>query len=299
MRGVLLDSLFSEMSRDESIYFLTADMGINLVERFELQFPHRYLNVGIAEQNLIGVAAGLANMGFKPFLYTISNFLIHRCFEQIRNDIGLHCYPITLIGTSAGFDNSTLGPTHHVVDDWGLLRAIPGFEVYCPSSKTYAESLIPRLVKANNPAYIRVSKKIVDGIAESSDDVTLIKGNSNEFLLIAYGNTVRDSLCTMGMRDDTSCLIFNKLIPLDEDLIHSYLLAYKNILVIEDHFPALGMYSVICELIAKRKINGKVYSVSPKNHDFMVGGNPDYFFKKSRMDKNGLVGMIEEIKKGV
>ena len=118
-----------EMEKDENIFFLTADMGINLVEQIQDKFPTRYANVGIAEQNMIGVAAGLANLGYKPFVYTISNFVIHRCLEQIRNDIILHKYPITLMGTSTGYDNAPLGPTHHIIDDWGCLRALPGIDI--------------------------------------------------------------------------------------------------------------------------------------------------------------------------
>jgi transketolase len=97
MRGVFLDKLFQKMETDETIFFLTADMGINLVERFEENFPDRFLNVGIAEQNLIGIAAGLAESGMRPYVYTISNFLVHRCFEQIRNDIVIHKLPIVLV----------------------------------------------------------------------------------------------------------------------------------------------------------------------------------------------------------
>lgn len=105
------------MKKNEKIFFLTADMGINLVEKFVKDFPNRYLNVGIAEQNLISISAGLINLGYIPVAYTISNFLIHRCYEQLRNDIVLHNYPIVLLGTSSGYDNAPLGPTHHMIDD--------------------------------------------------------------------------------------------------------------------------------------------------------------------------------------
>ena len=124
MRNNIIASLMCAMEKDKNIFFLNADMGINLVEQIEEKFPDRYANVGIAEQNLIGVASGLANLGYKPFVYTISNFVIHRCFEQIRNDIILHQYPITLLGTSTGYDNAPLGPTHHIIDDWGCLRIL-------------------------------------------------------------------------------------------------------------------------------------------------------------------------------
>ena len=122
MRNAIVNHIYKLMHKNKRIFFLTGDMGINLVEKFEEKFPERFLNVGIAEQNLIGVSAGLYNAGYLPFAYAISNFITQRCLEQIRNDIILHNYPITLIGTSTGFDNATLGPTHHVVDDWGVLK---------------------------------------------------------------------------------------------------------------------------------------------------------------------------------
>ena len=95
MRELFFNLLINEMRINDEIYFLTADMGMGLVEQIELEFPKRYLNVGIAEQNLIGVAAGLAESGFRPFVYTISNFLVHRCLEQIRNDLESSTYSKT------------------------------------------------------------------------------------------------------------------------------------------------------------------------------------------------------------
>ena len=97
MRGDFLDKIFQKMETDDTLFFLTADMGINLVEKFEDKFPDRFLNVGIAEQNLIGIAAGLAESGMHPYVYTISNFLVHRCFEQIRNECNLISQQIVLL----------------------------------------------------------------------------------------------------------------------------------------------------------------------------------------------------------
>ena len=100
MRNQIIDQIHNEMKKDEKIFFLTADMGINLVEKIKNDYPDRYLNVGIAEQNLIGVASGLINVGYRVVTYTISNFLVHRCFEQLRNDISLHKKAILMVGTS-------------------------------------------------------------------------------------------------------------------------------------------------------------------------------------------------------
>ena len=98
MRAQIFDALYARMQRDESVFLVIADMGINLVERFADSFPGRFVNVGIAEQNMVGVCAGLANAGFHPVAYTISNFAVHRCFEQIRNDVAIHRTPIVILG---------------------------------------------------------------------------------------------------------------------------------------------------------------------------------------------------------
>ena len=178
MRGQIIDAMFDRMARNPDIFFLTADMGINLVEKFEEKYPERFLNVGIAEQNLVGVSAGLANLGFRPFAYTISNFAVHRCFEQIRNDIGIHDYPVVMLGTSAGFDNAPLGPTHHIIDDWGAIKTIPEIDIYCPSSVTYAGSLVDHLLAAGRPAYVRIPKG-AHKTPDSTEHFVLLPGAGN------------------------------------------------------------------------------------------------------------------------
>ena len=134
MRTVFFEQLWNMMQVVKKLFLLVADMGLGLVEPFQKEFPERYINVGIAEQNLIGISAGLCNMGFRPVCYTISNFLVQRSYEQIRNDICLHNYPVILVGTSTGFDNGKLGPTHQVIDDIGCMKALPGMNIYSPGS---------------------------------------------------------------------------------------------------------------------------------------------------------------------
>ena len=212
MRGQIIDSIFAEMETNPDVFFLTADMGINLVEKFGEKYPDRYTNVGIAEQNLIGVSAGLANLGYRPFAYTISNFAIHRCFEQIRNDIGIHDYPITLLGTSTGYDNAPLGPTHHIIDEWGTLKSVPGIDIYCPSSLSYAAKLIERILHAGRPAYVRIPK---GGHNEpvSEEHMFKLNGESDDVLLVSYGNPVQTCIEVRNHDPRISVLVINRLRP--------------------------------------------------------------------------------------
>ena len=288
MRKQIIDAIYNWMELDERIFFLIGDMGINLVEKIEEKFPKRFVNVGIAEQNLIGVSAGLANAGFLPIAYTISNFLIHRCFEQIRNDIVLHQYPVTLIGTSAGFDNSPLAPTHHIIDEWGALRSFPGIDIYCPSSAKYAEGILPKVFKRNRPAYIRVPKGEFQSPA-SEQDVVHMKGTANKVLFVSYGTAAQDCLRAREQNPDFGCLILNQLVPLDRTGVITALNEYQKIVVVEDHFRDTGLYGMICELCASSRIAKDICSRSPENYDFEVGKSNAYFHKKYRFDSESLV----------
>ena len=279
MRNNIIASVLQEMEKDSNIFFLTADMGINLVEIVEEKFPDRYVNVGIAEQNLVGVAAGLANLGFKPFLYTISNFIIHRCYEQIRNDIVLHKYPITLMGTSTGFDNAPLGPTHHVIDDWGALRNIPNIDIYCPSSVPYANSLVKKILVNRRPAYIRIPKGEFLH-PDSENDIVLLKGLNKNKLLISYGTPAQQCIRIKEKYPEVSVLIFNKLTHFDESLLKEILNNYDKLIVIEDHFASSGLYGVLCEFCNSHSINRKIISIAPTDYIFEVGKSSDYFHKR-------------------
>lgn len=294
MRGQIIQQILDVMKTNENIFFITADMGINLVEVIENSFPERFTNVGIAEQNMIGIAAGLANLNYRPFVYTISNFAIHRCFEQIRNDIVLHNIPVTILGTSTGYDNAPLGPTHHVIDDWGSIKSFPGIDVFCPSSITYASSLVGKVLLNKRPTYIRIPKG--EHLEPNSEDDTVkFYGTDNKILLISYGNPAQTCLEVQKSRPDVSVLILNKLHPLDENELFSNLSNHKKLMVVEDHFADNGLYSSICQILAKKnKSHLTIESISPKSYSFEVGLNPNYFFRKHRLDVESLIDSLSD-----
>ncbi len=291
MRGRILDALLDRMKKDDRIFFLTADMGINLVEKIQSAFPSRYLNVGIAEQNLIGVSAGLCNTGYRPFVYTISQFLIHRCYEQIRNDIGLHCYPITLLGTSTGFDNAPLGPTHHIVDDWGVLRNIPGIDIYCPSSVKYADTLMDKILAKERPAYIRIPKGAFEQ-PDSDQDFVYLEGKKEGILLISYGFPVQNCLKVQAQNENVSLLVCNRLRPLDAGIMKEVLKSHSRAMIIEDHFPDSGLYGLLCQFCMEHEIPCKLESIAPDQYSLHVGSSPAYYASRYGYDVESLNALI-------
>lgn len=267
MRGVFLEKLHSKMKVDSSLFFLTADMGINLVEKFEEDFPDRYLNVGIAEQNLIGVAAGLAESGMRPYVYTISNFLIHRCFEQIRNDVVLHDLPVTLIGTSTGYDNGPLGPTHHMLEDWGVVSNLPGIEIYAPFNKDSASEIFDLVYESKMPAYIRIAKGF--GIDNPSK---LLTQNVKNPLVLSYGSASEYAI-NYSIKHELDYLIIDQLGAGSFHHLDNSCMSYSEILVIEDHFKHSGMYSYVTQWVNERNLSIRVKSISPTEYSLLVGGS--------------------------
>lgn len=289
MRSAIFNALFERMAVDPSIYYLTADMGLGLVERFADAYPDRYINVGIAEQNLIGVAAGLSNLGFRPICYTVSNFF-QRAFEQIRDEVGMHGYPLVMIGTTCGFDNSYLGPTHQVLDDWGSIKAIPGIDIYCPSSVAYAETLLDKVLDANRPAYIRIPK---GGFKqpETKRDMALYVGIARNVLLVSYGSTVQACLEAQERDPRLSVLVVNKLNPIDRTALSEALATFGHAVVVEDHFGETGLYGSICGIIAAEQIWINTRSLSPSSYDLKVGSQA-YMNAMAGIDVEGILRAV-------
>jgi len=291
MRARIIDAIFRNMATNRDIFFVTADMGINLVEKFAEHYPDRFLNVGIAEQNMIGVCAGLANLGYRPFAYTISNFAVHRCFEQIRNEIGLHTLPITILGTSTGYDNAPLGPTHHIVDDWGALRAIPGIDIYCPSGVSYADGLVDRLLRSQRPAYVRIPKGAFPS-PDSEQDAVLVSGSTTNTLLITYGPVAQHCLKAQQTNPAISVLVLNKLRPIPPEIVLETLAVHSRAFVVEDHFADTGLYSIVCQFVAERSLSIRLSSIAPREYSFDVGTEPEYFHRMHSLDAEGILAHV-------
>ena len=265
MRGAFLDKLFQQMEIDETIFFLTADMGINLVEKFEEKYPKRFLNVGIAEQNLIGVAAGLAESGMRPYVYTISNFLVHRCLEQIRNDIVIHNLPVVLVGTSTGYDNGPLGPTHHMLEDWGTISNFPGIRIYPPYNKKSAENILEKTYDAEGPSYVRIAKG--EGVPNADGQKT---SNMDTKIVITYGSGVKAGV-EYAEANELNFIVIEELGMGSFTILDKSCSTFREIIVVEDHFSNTGMYSYVTQWSNSRNLGIQVKSICPKSYSLNVG----------------------------
>jgi len=153
----LCDSLLARSSNPEMV-FLTGDLGFMALEPIQAAMGGRFINAGIAEQNMVSVAAGLAKQNFEVWVYSIAPFIYARPFEQIRNDIAFHNLPVKLIGNGGGYGYGVMGPTHHAIDDYGSLLTLPNMSVYVPVFDEDVGAVIERAGGSSRPAYIRMGR---------------------------------------------------------------------------------------------------------------------------------------------
>jgi transketolase len=158
MRTAFISALLEEARKDPSIMLLTGDLGFNVLEEFAEELPEQFLNCGVAEQSMAGIAAGLAASGRKVFIYSIANFPTFRCLEQIRNDIAYHNLNVTIVSVGAGFAYGHLGYSHLGLEDLSIMRSIPGIDLLCPADPLEASLLTKALLNKSGPAYLRLGK---------------------------------------------------------------------------------------------------------------------------------------------
>ena len=155
MRNAFCSALV-ELAADPAFVFLTGDLGFQALEPLRHKMGERFINAGVAEQNMVSVAAGLAREGLRPWVYSIAPFLYARAFEQIRNDVCLHGMPVILVGNGGGYGYGVMGGTHHAIEDYGTLLSLLGMRIYLPAFDCDLSETIGYLMRADHPAYLRL-----------------------------------------------------------------------------------------------------------------------------------------------
>ena len=159
MRNAFAKQIEILAENDPRVVLLMGDIGNRMFNQFQAKFPNRFFNAGIAEANMITMAAGMAAEGLRPYCYTIAPFVTSRAYEQIKLDLGYHHLPVVLIGTGAGLSYASLGATHHSLEDVGIMRTVPGIQILSPGDSLELEALLDMSLSFSNPSYIRIGKK--------------------------------------------------------------------------------------------------------------------------------------------
>lgn len=256
MRTAFINQLQEEARHNERVFLLVGDLGYNVVEPFAKEFPGRFLNMGIAEQNMAGVAAGLAMTGYNVYIYSIGNFPTLRCFEQIRNDIAYHKANVKVVAVGAGYAYGSLGATHQATEEIGAMRTLPNMVVCTPSDPIEARVVAALSSSYEGPMYIRLGKageKIVheeDSLSLNIGDIVPIhKQDGNKTAVLACGNilaSARYQIEEEQLPYDLYSVPFVK--PLKNEQLRAIVANYsEGLITIEEHQRSCGMGSAIVE----------------------------------------------------
>lgn len=259
MRTAFLAELLKLAREDERIWLLTGDLGYSVLEPFREEFPDRYLNVGVAEQNMTGLAAGLASCGAIPFTYSIANFPTIRCLEQIRNDVVYHELPVRVVSVGAGFSYGAQGYTHHGIEDLAVMRALPGMTVVSPADPVEARLATRAMMDLPGPAYLRLGKA-GERVLHSSDPSEFALGRAIEVragcdvTLLATGSVLAlaiDAATELAKRGVAAQVLSMPTVkPLDVDAIRTAATSRRAIVTVEEHSVIGGLGSAVCEVVA-------------------------------------------------
>jgi len=157
MRNEFAAAIIEAAGKEQHLAFMTGDLGYMALEKVQTAFGERFINAGVAEQNMVTMAASMAYEGFQPWLYSISPFVTLRPYEQIRNDVCIHNLPVKIVGNGGGYGYGIMGATHHNLEDIGALRLLPNMRVYVPYSGDDVAQAVEQMIKDNNPNYLRLN----------------------------------------------------------------------------------------------------------------------------------------------
>lgn len=259
MRTAYLEMLYELAKDDKRVHALISDNGAIVYDKYRRDLPEQYLNLGISEANMIGMAAGMASCGKIPFAYTIGAFLAYRAFEFIRNDVCLQNQNVKIVGTGAGQIYSMLGPTHHSTEDLGGLRALPNLVILCPASPLEVLKATKAAYEHEGPVYLRLGTNREPEIYEKDygfqigKSVTLREGKDITF--IGVGSILKDVLdCVEKLKADeidARVVDMHTIKPLDKDTIIKAIEETGKIITVEDHNVIGGLGSAVAEVIAE------------------------------------------------
>ncbi len=262
-----MDTLYELASKDNKVYALISDNGAIVYDKYRRDLSSQYLNLGISEANMLGMAAGMASCGKIPFAYTIGAFLAYRALEFIRNDICLQNMNVKIVGTGAGMRYSALGPTHHSTEDMGCIRSLPNLIILSPASPMEVVKATRAAYEYNGPVYIRLGtnreKEIYkkDYLFEIGKGVTLFDGE--DITIIGTGNILTEVMKARETleREGNSVRVINMhtIKPLDRDIVKKAIYETPCVITVEDHDIIGGLGSAVAEMIAE---SGRAVSFS-------------------------------------
>jgi transketolase len=257
MRRTCLDVVYELAKQDERVVFIGSDLGAGTLDEFREEIPDRFFMEGVSEQNIIGMAAGLAMEGYIPFVNTIATFITRRCYEQVAVDLCVHNLPVKLIANGGGLVYAPLGPTHTAIEDIAIMRALPRMTVVAPCDKDEMLRFLPQTMAMEGPCYIRLAKGGDEIVSQPELGFeigrSILMREPGEVLLIGTGiGTTRALHAADGLaRDGVRCgvLHMHTVKPLDKEAILHWAERVETIVTVEEHTLNGGLGSAVGDVL--------------------------------------------------
>jgi transketolase len=307
VRNTFIDTLCELAAEDERVWLLCADLGYSVLERFAERFPDRYVNVGVAEQNLTGVAAGLALSGKVVFTYSIANFPVMRCLEQIRNDVCYHNANVKIVAVGGGFAYGTAGYTHHGVEDLAVMRALPQMTVVAPGDPVETRLATRAILQHAGPCYLRLGKGgeqsvYTDAPAFALGRAIALREGTDATIFTTgamLGEAVKaaDALAEQGI--SAGVVSMPTLRPLDGDAVRRAAERSRLVVAAEEHGAIGGLGSALAEVLASAGIAGaRLLHVAATQPPYEIGSQA-YLRQHNSLDAASLAAAVRRELVGV
>jgi len=299
IRDAFFDKLYEIAKKDKNVILLTVDLGAFSLDKFKRDLKDQYINVGIAEQNIINLASGLTLEKKSVFVYGLSSFITTRCFEQIKVDLSGMNLPVKIIGSGPGICYSIDGPTHHAIQDVAIMRSLPNMIIYSPSDSTSASNIAKLSYESKNPVYIRIDKGKYPSLYSDKYDFThglSIIHTGKDLLIITTGMMVHQAIKLSEKLNkiniDTCIIDLFRINPINEQLLLSIIKSFNRIVTIEEHSLIGGIGSIVSELLTDNNIfiPLKRFGINDKNCDKC--GDRDWMQKYYNLDIDSIFNSV-------
>lgn len=301
MRDAFFEELFQIACNDKDVILLMADQGAQTMKKFEAKIPNQLINVGIAEQNMISVAAGLALSGKKVFVHAIANFATLRCYEQIKVDLSIMNLPVTIAGIGGGFAYGSDGPTHHGNQDIAAIRAIPGIRIL-NASDTVNLAVFPKIAYLlPKLTYIRFDKGYYPPLYNKKDNFLdgmkeVLRGD--DLVIISTGIMVHQALkIASQLEPKVGVIDIYQLKPINKGKLAKIISSYKKIVILEEHISYGGLATIIADFLADHSVNKNFLRIGLPDENCFVYGDRDFMHEQIGISSSQVIKKIKKFLK--
>jgi len=296
MRVEFAQAVINEYISHKNILFLTGDLGFMALEKVQETFGEKFINMGIAEQNMITMAASLAHEGFVPFVYSISPFVTLRPYEQIRNDVCLHNLPVKIVGNGGGYGYGIMGSTHHNIEDIGAMRILPNMKVYVPVTSQDVFDVVGLMIQDPSPNYLRLN--MTAAIPDLPKFAPWRKFKSGSKLIIIGTGPILENLYKLSIELFEQIEIWSVgIFPMEEipvELIRK-IDQIRNVLTIEEHKGQCGLNEAVASLILKKCSTSIIFdSIYANGYISGKYGNQTFHQEENDLAGSGLLSRIQK-----